>query len=165
MGLYEIRVLLGEYERPFFLEEFVQTLQLLSARGRTIALHKLKASSQLMSWPTRIRNTSSRYTVPWHVMLKSTMGSQNDDILRVLQEVVAPLVEADGGEIYLVFSDSTRVSIHLAGHHAGAPGNGLFYRRILDPAIHAVAPGAEILLTAGWIVPAGAVRLMPKGRD
>lgn len=98
-------------------------------------------------------------------MLKCRMEPPNDDILRVLQEVVVPLVEADGGKVYLVSADSTQISIHLAGQHAGAPGNGLFYRRILDPAIRAVAPSAEIMLTSGWIIPDGAVRLSSKATE
>ena len=87
------------------------------------------------------------------------MDRRYDDIMRVLRDIVVPLVEADGGELFLVSSDATRLTFHLAGHLAGAPGNGLICRRVLEPAIHAIAPNAEIVLSAGWRIPDGAVRL------
>ena len=91
------------------------------------------------------------------------MGSQSDDILRVLTEVVAPLVEADGGEVFLVSSDQSHVEIHLAGRLAGAPGNGLLCRWILEPALRAVAPAVELTVSSGCLIPAGAERCCGQG--
>jgi Fe-S cluster biogenesis protein NfuA len=92
-------------------------------------------------------------------MVTVRMAPRYDEIVRILRDVVAPLVEADGGRIYLVSADEGRVLIHLAGQLSGAPGNGLLCRKILEPAIHAVAPEAEVVLSAGWQVPTGAVLL------
>ncbi len=90
-------------------------------------------------------------------MVTVRMAPQYDEIVRVLRDVVAPLVEADGGSIYLISADESRVTVHLAGQLSGAPGNGLLCRKILEPAIHAVAPGAEVVLSTGWMLPAEAV--------
>jgi Fe-S cluster biogenesis protein NfuA len=93
------------------------------------------------------------------------MGSQYDEILRVLRQVVAPLVEADGGEVFLVSGDSSHISIHLAGRLAGAPGNNLLSRRILEPALRAVMPTIDLSLSSGCLIPAGAVRLTNEVAD
>ena len=93
-------------------------------------------------------------------MVLSRMDARYNEVMRVLREVIVPLVEADRGEIFLVLSEGNRIGIHLAGQLAGAPGNGLFCRRILEPAIHAIAPELEVVLSTGWRVPDGAIRLL-----
>ena len=87
------------------------------------------------------------------------MNRRYEEIIRLLKNIVVPLVEADGGEMFLVSGDATRLAFHLAGHLAGAPGNSLICRRILEPVIHSIAPDAEVILSAGWRIPDGAVRL------
>jgi Fe-S cluster biogenesis protein NfuA len=87
------------------------------------------------------------------------MGATEDEILRVLQEVLVPLVQADGGELYLVNADENLVALHLAGRYAGCPGNNLARRQLIEPAIHSVAPKAEVRVTSGALVPKGARRL------
>jgi Fe-S cluster biogenesis protein NfuA len=84
------------------------------------------------------------------------MGATQDEILRVLREVLAPLVRADGGEIYLVSVNDDAVKLHLGGRYAGCPGNNLTRRQIIEPAINAVAPKAQISVTSGALVPDGA---------
>lgn len=88
-----------------------------------------------------------------------SMGSSRDEILRVLREVLAPLVRSDGGEVYLVKLDDDSVSIHLGGRFAGCPGNTLARRQIIEPAIRAVAPRVLITLSSGALIPTGAQRL------
>ncbi len=78
------------------------------------------------------------------------------EILRVIEEIVAPLVRADGGKLYLVSADSSSVALHLAGRFAGCPSNTLATRRVIEPAILAVAPKATVTVTSGAIVPTGA---------
>jgi len=86
------------------------------------------------------------------------MGAR-DEILRVLRDVLAPLVRTDGGELYLVRAEDDAVALHLAGRFAGCPGNALARRQIIEPAIRAVAPNAQVTLTSGAIVPRGAQKL------
>jgi Fe-S cluster biogenesis protein NfuA len=88
-----------------------------------------------------------------------SMGSSRDEILRVLREVLAPLVRADGGEVYLVKLDDEGVSIHLGGRYAGCPGNTLARRQVIEPAIRAVAPRARINVSSGALIPDGAERV------
>ena len=84
------------------------------------------------------------------------MASPRDEILRVVNDILAPLVRADGGEVYVVRAEDNAVQLHLAGRFSGCPGNTLAKRRVIEPAILAVAPNAQITVTSGAIVPEGA---------
>jgi Fe-S cluster biogenesis protein NfuA len=79
-----------------------------------------------------------------------------DQLLKVCKDVLAPLVRADGGEIYVVAVEANHVSLHLAGKFAGCPGTPLTVRGVLEPAIRAVAPTARVDISAGIRVPEGA---------
>jgi len=85
--------------------------------------------------------------------------SPRDEILRVVREVLAPLISTDGGEVYLVAATEDRVALHLAGRYAGCPGNTLTRRQIIEPAIRAVAPAAQVTISSGALVPKGAEKL------
>lgn len=98
-------------------------------------------------------------------MVLSRMDARYNEVMRVLRDVVAPLVEADRGEIFLISTEGNRIGIHLAGQLAGAPGSGLFFRRILEPAIHAIAPELEVALSTGWRIPDGAIRLLKRSES
>ncbi len=74
-------------------------------------------------------------------------------MLRVVREVVAPLVRADGGRVYVVHAGDDSLELHLAGRFAGCPGNTLATRRLIEPAIFAVAPGAKVTISSGALVP------------
>ena len=88
------------------------------------------------------------------------MPSTRDEIERVVFSVLAPLVKADGGELYVVGLKDDAVELHLAGRFAGCPGNTLAKRRVIEPAILAVAPGAQIVVTAGSLLPKNAERVV-----
>jgi Fe-S cluster biogenesis protein NfuA len=83
----------------------------------------------------------------------------HDEILTVIKEVLAPMVAADGGRLYVVQADPQQVSLHLAGRFAGCPGNHVTTRRVIQPLIAAVAPTAELTVTWGRLVPMGATRV------
>jgi Fe-S cluster biogenesis protein NfuA len=87
----------------------------------------------------------------------------HDEILAVIQEVLAPMVAADGGRLYVVQADAKQVSLHLAGRFAGCPGNHVATRRVIQPVIAAVAPGAELTVTWGRLVPMGARQVEVSG--
>jgi Fe-S cluster biogenesis protein NfuA len=92
-------------------------------------------------------------------MVLAAMAGTDNDIIRVLKEVVAPMLAVEGGKLRVVSLQPDRLEVHLSGRLAGAPGTGLFCRRVLEPAIHAVAPGTRVVVTTGWIVPPGATEL------
>jgi Fe-S cluster biogenesis protein NfuA len=87
------------------------------------------------------------------------MAFAKDEIQRVVREVLAPLVRADGGDLYLVSLEETGVSLHVTGRFSGCPGNTLVRRRIFEPPLSAVAPGITVTLTSGPLIPSGAERL------
>ena len=89
----------------------------------------------------------------------STNSSMRDEILTVIREVLAPMVVADGGQLYVVQADAQRVALHLAGRFAGCPGNQVATRRVIQPLISVVAPDAELTVTWGRLVPTGATRV------
>jgi Fe-S cluster biogenesis protein NfuA len=82
-----------------------------------------------------------------------------DEILTVIKEVLAPMVAADGGRLYVIQADAKQVALHLAGRFAGCPGNQVATRRVIQPVIAAVAPNAELTVTWGRLVPTGATRV------
>jgi Fe-S cluster biogenesis protein NfuA len=84
------------------------------------------------------------------------MAAPEDGILRVLKEILGPLVRADGGDIYIVRADMEAVVLHLTGRYAGCPGNNVARRQVLEPALRSAAPKAQITITAGAIIPKGA---------
>jgi Fe-S cluster biogenesis protein NfuA len=84
-----------------------------------------------------------------------------EKVVKSCKELVAPLVTADGGEIYVVSVTADDVHIHLAGACAGCPGAALTKEHLLAPAIAAVNPKLAITLTTGWKVPGGAERITP----
>jgi len=84
------------------------------------------------------------------------MTATIDQLLKVCREVIAPLIRADGGEIYIVAVEANHLSIHLAGRFAGCPGTPLTIRGVIEPAVRAVAPTAKLDISSGIKVPEGA---------
>jgi len=77
-------------------------------------------------------------------------------------ERIAPLVEGDGGELWVVVADSETIHLHLAGLCAGCPGASLTDRFLVRPALQPLAPKAVVRLTTGFVIPPGAVRIGPR---
>lgn len=98
---------------------------------------------------------------PWYTV--RTVASK-DAVLETLREVVAPLVEIDGGELYLVTVDGEDVKVHLAGACAGCPGATLTTRGVVEPALRAGNPHVRVTVSAGVTVPPGATRIEPQRR-
>lgn len=87
------------------------------------------------------------------------MPPDHDAVIRVIREVIAPLVRADRGDLYLVLGADGTIGLHLGGRYSGCPGNTLVRRRVIEPALRAVAPSLEVNITSGALVPSGAERL------
>lgn len=88
-----------------------------------------------------------------------------EDVLKgALAELLAPLVEADQGELYLITDEPNTVRIHLGGRFAGCPGNEIVRREVLEPLIRTIRPEARLELSSGAILPPGAERITPQVR-
>lgn len=74
----------------------------------------------------------------------------------VMQRLVAPLVLADRGELYVIRLDREVIELHLRGRFSGCPGSPLAIREVLEPALRLAAPEASIRISSGEILPEGA---------
>jgi Fe-S cluster biogenesis protein NfuA len=84
------------------------------------------------------------------------MGAPRDQILEIVREIVAPLVRADGGQIYLVSLGERSLVLHLTGRFSGCPGNTLAKRRVLEPLLATRFPDLKIEISTGPLLPTGA---------
>jgi Fe-S cluster biogenesis protein NfuA len=84
------------------------------------------------------------------------MPANIDQMIKVCREVIAPLVRADQGELYLVAVEPDQITLHLAGMCAGCPGANLTAKGVIEPAVHSVAPTARVVVTSGIRIPEGA---------
>jgi Fe-S cluster biogenesis protein NfuA len=87
------------------------------------------------------------------------MAASIDQLLRICREVLAPLIRADGGELFVVAVEPDSLSLHLAGTCSGCPGRPYTTSAIIEPAIHAVAPSARVIVTSGANIPDGASKI------
>lgn len=87
------------------------------------------------------------------------MPGMRDELLRIVTEVLVPLLAADGADVYLVEATESVLRLHLGGRYSGCPGNTLAVRRFIEPAVFAVAPHASVTVTSGALVPKGAERV------
>jgi Fe-S cluster biogenesis protein NfuA len=93
------------------------------------------------------------------------VSGQRDPIGKILEEIIAPLVKIDGGELFLVAKDSEAIALHLAGTYAGCPGTTLTSSAIIEPAIRRVAPRMKVVITSGFQIPPGATRVEGRSRS
>lgn len=84
------------------------------------------------------------------------MDAFRESLVKVCREVLAPLVQADGGVLYLVSAAPTEVHIHLAGSCGGCPGSSITRDAVLEPAVRALAPKVTLNVTTGYLIPDGA---------
>ena len=89
------------------------------------------------------------------------MVDAEDLVARTLRQVVAPLVAADGGELYVQRAADGGVRVHLAGACAGCPGFRYTAHEIVEPAVRAAGCVGELEISAGWTIPEGAERVTP----
>jgi Fe-S cluster biogenesis protein NfuA len=82
-----------------------------------------------------------------------------DQLLDICGRVLAPMVEADGGELFVVAITPGEITLHLAGRCAGCPGMSLTSRFVLEPALRAIEPQLQVQVSSGFLIPAGAMRI------
>lgn len=92
-------------------------------------------------------------------------GASDPEVHRALSRVLAPLVEADQGELYWVRTPASSVEIHLhlGGRFSGCPGNALVTSHVIRPLVAAADPSRRVHVTSGAILPPGAERILPVG--
>jgi Fe-S cluster biogenesis protein NfuA len=84
------------------------------------------------------------------------VSATRDKVVQICADIIGPIVRADGGELFVVSIEPDCVILHLAGKCSGCPGSSLTSTSIIEPAIHAVAPGVRVIVTSGFHVPPGA---------
>jgi Fe-S cluster biogenesis protein NfuA len=85
--------------------------------------------------------------------------SVKEQITKICREILAPIVKADGGEMYLVRFDGDDVHVHLGGTCAGCPGASITSDKVLLPLLRTASPKVRIVVTTGIRVPDGADKL------
>lgn len=106
-------------------------------------------------------NLANRISVP----------SLDTALISTLRDVLAPLIEADGGELYVLADPPESkgavppVRLHLGGRFAGCPGNALVSEHIIKPTLAAVTGSRDVQVSSGRLIPPGAERMRPSTRD
>ena len=90
------------------------------------------------------------------------MSVPREKVVKICEDILAPLIRADGGELYLVAVEPDSISLHLAGKCSGCPGATMTSSAVIEPAIRAVAPGMRVVVTSGFNVPQGASAITEK---
>ncbi|MSP24046.1 MAG: NifU family protein [Myxococcales bacterium] len=89
------------------------------------------------------------------------MTDKADAVRQMLREVLAPMIHADGGELYLVLSSKKELKLHLAGKLGGKPGTPATVSHVIQPAVHAISPKVKVTVTSGWVIAPGSERILP----
>jgi len=82
-----------------------------------------------------------------------------DRLISELRRVLVPLLSRDGAQLHFVGAESNRIRLHLTGRYSGAPGLNLVIRRIIEPTVFKISPGATVDVSSGPLVPDGAEEL------
>lgn len=82
-----------------------------------------------------------------------------EEVCEICRADVLPLVDADGGSLFVVAATAEEIHIHLAGTCAGCPGASLTREQLIVPALALVARHIPVRVTTGYRIPAGATRV------
>ena len=82
-----------------------------------------------------------------------------EELCTVCRTHILPLVDVDGGVLYVVSASEEEIHIHLAGTCSGCPGATLTREQLIVPALATVAPGIAGRVTTGFRIPAGATHV------
>jgi Fe-S cluster biogenesis protein NfuA len=85
--------------------------------------------------------------------------TEREKVAKICHDILAPLVESDGGEMYLVRIEEDDIHIHLTGTCAGCPGASITGDKVILPALRNAAPNLRIVLTTGIKAPEGSKRV------
>lgn len=82
-----------------------------------------------------------------------------EPFIELCRDVIAPLIAADGGQVYLVCATQQELVLHLAGRCSGCPGFCCTVSTLIEPCVHAINPDARVVVTHGALHPLNAVRI------
>jgi Fe-S cluster biogenesis protein NfuA len=91
------------------------------------------------------------------------MSVPREKLLKICEDILAPLIRADGGQLFVVAIEADSITLHLAGKCSGCPGATLTSTAIIEPAIRAIAPNIRVVVTSGFQVPEGAALVVQAG--
>jgi Fe-S cluster biogenesis protein NfuA len=80
-------------------------------------------------------------------------------LLELCRDIIAPLLRADGGELYVVSVEDDVLALHMGGTCSGCPGAPVTQRSVIEPAVRSLPGGVHLTVTNGAAIPAGARRL------
>ena len=89
------------------------------------------------------------------------MPIDREKVRDLLTAIIAPLVERDGAELYLVRAEANEIVVHFAGTYAGCPGVGMVTKNIVTPILRTAMPDVNVTANSGLPVPKGAERCSP----
>ena len=84
-----------------------------------------------------------------------------NEVERICAEVLSPLVEGDGGQLWIVAVSPALIQVHLSGTCSGCPGATLAHEHFIAPAVRVTSPTTVVRTTNGAVVPEGARRIRP----
>ena len=87
--------------------------------------------------------------------------ASRQQLLALCRNVLAPMLRADEGELYIVSVDDNELIIHLAGTCSGCPGAGMTIRSVIEPAVRQLSEEVRLIVTVGAKMPPGALRAEP----
>lgn len=90
------------------------------------------------------------------------MSDKGDAVKAMLREVLAPLLHADGTQLYLVEHGKKELRLHLTGKLSGSPGTPTAIEHVIAPAVEAVAGKLKLVVTSGYTVPKDAELVRPE---
>lgn len=77
-------------------------------------------------------------------------------LLDLCRDILAPLIQADQGELFVVDASDDSLALHLGGTCSGCPGASSTIKTIIEPAVRTLPGAVRLKVTVGAKVPAGA---------
>ncbi len=90
------------------------------------------------------------------------MNPELSKVVDVCTRLLAPLVEADGGALFVVAASEDEIHLHVTGTYAGCPGVPFAADHVFLPVLRRVLPNATLIVTSGWKPPEGSVHATGK---
>jgi Fe-S cluster biogenesis protein NfuA len=84
-------------------------------------------------------------------------AATREQLIDLCRDVLAPLVRADGGELFVVSVGDDALALHLGGLCSGCPGAPLTSKTVIEPIARRLSSSLALTVTAGALRPPGAM--------